>query len=134
MGRIAQKLRKDRRAGYAEEDKKFHGNGNWEKPRRNWIPSGGAGGRGISDALYRKKYKIGPKPFVVLFLGRLASNKGLPYLFGGFKGIKTKDKKLLIVGKENPSFADTTFKYYASIARNLGVLEETIFTKEVGTR
>ncbi len=75
----------------------------------------------------RKKFGVQNKTFVVLFLGRLASNKGLPYLFNAFKEINTEDKKILVVGKENPAFLDTTYKYYASIADKLGVSEKVVF-------
>jgi len=80
---------------------------------------------------FRKKFGIPKKDFLVLFLGRLASNKGIPYLIDAFNGIKTDKKKLLIVGKENPAFFDTTYKYYASIAKKLGVLDKTIFAKQL---
>ncbi|MFH1663860.1 MAG: glycosyltransferase family 4 protein [archaeon] len=82
----------------------------------------------------RKKYSIGGKTFLVLFLGRLASNKGLPYLFGAFNSIKSDDKKLLVVGMENPAFPDTTYKYYASIAGKLNVLDKTIFAGELNEK
>jgi len=79
----------------------------------------------------RKKYGINEKDFLVLFLGRLASNKGIPYLFDAFNGIKTKEKKLLVVGRENSAFPDTTYRYYASIAKKLNVLDKTIFSGEL---
>lgn len=81
--------------------------------------------------LSRKKFNIPNKTFLVLFLGRLASNKGLPYLFSAFKEVKTPDKKLLIVGKENPAFFDTTYKYYTSIAQKIGVSDEMVFAKNL---
>ncbi len=72
-----------------------------------------------SKLLLRKKLNLGKKSFIVLFLGRLASNKGIPYLINAFNEIKTKDKKLVIIGKENPAFLDTTYKYYESIAEKM---------------
>ena len=82
----------------------------------------------------RKKFGIPEKAFLVLFLGRLASNKGIPYLFSAFKGIKKPDKKLLLVGKENPAFFDTTYKYYASIAQKIGVSADLIFAKNLAEK
>jgi glycosyltransferase involved in cell wall biosynthesis len=79
----------------------------------------------------RKRHGISRKEFVVLFLGRLASNKGIPYLINAFKEIKTEKKKLLIAGKENPAFFDTRYKYYASIAEKLNVHEKIIFAKNL---
>lgn len=87
-----------------------------------------------NNLFFRKKYGIAKKTFLVLFLGRLASNKGIPYLFDAFKGIKTEDKKLVIVGKENPAFPDTRYAYFGSIAKKIGVFDKTIFTKELNEK
>ncbi len=84
-----------------------------------------------SELKFRKKQGIQKKTFTVLFLGRLASNKGIPYLFHAFKEIKIENKKLLIVGKENPAFFDTTYKYYSSIAEKLNVKDKTLFLKHL---
>jgi glycosyltransferase involved in cell wall biosynthesis len=80
---------------------------------------------------FREKHGISKKTFVVLFLGRLASNKGIPYLLDAFRGIKNQDKKLLVAGKENPAFFDTTYKYYSSLAQKLMVFDKTFFLGEL---
>ena len=56
---------------------------------------------GINRNKYKKKKKKKSKLFKILFIGRLIKSKGIFDLFYIFERLKIKNKKLIIIGKED---------------------------------
>ncbi len=68
----------------------------------------------------RKKYKIDEGENVILFVGNDFKKKGLEYLIKSLTLIKRKKNKVVVVGKDDPSF-------YRKLAKKLGIVDKIIF-------
>ena len=77
---------------------------------------------GNSGLEIRKKLKIPNEGFLIIFVGRLVSTKGIEYLIRAIEKIKNKNVFSLIIGEGNKK--DTLIKYCKE--NNLG-LEKNIF-------
>jgi glycosyltransferase involved in cell wall biosynthesis len=62
----------------------------------------------LKSNFFRKKFKIPLNAFLVLFVGRFAANKGLPFLIKSFTKLSNEKFFLAIIGKEDLRFQDTT--------------------------
>ncbi|MFC1559705.1 glycosyltransferase family 4 protein [Candidatus Margulisiibacteriota bacterium] len=83
--------------------------------------------KGLKPAQVKKKYKIPSTAKILLYVGRLAEEKNLPFLLRSFKLIlnKVKNIRLLIVAG-GPMESELKEE-----AANLDIFEKTIFTGEV---
>ena len=75
----------------------------------------------------RKKYKVTPNDFVLLFVGRLAKEKNVEFLIDVHRDLvkKNKSMKLIIVG-DGPGRDD-----YEQLARKYKTIDQVIFTGKV---
>ncbi|MDO8537287.1 MAG: glycosyltransferase family 4 protein [archaeon] len=85
----------------------------------------------VSAREFRKTFQIPQDSFLFLFAGRLASNKGIPYLIEAFSKLEFEKKFLAVIGKQDKRFKDTTFDYYNSLAEKFGVKNKVVFTGRI---
>ena len=80
---------------------------------------------------FRKKFSIGKKDFLVLFVGRIAANKGIPVLIEAFSLLERKNKKLLVIGREDKRFPDTRYDFLKKKAKEFGVEDSVLVAGEM---
>lgn len=74
-------------------------------------------------ALFRDRYKIGASERLVVFAGRLASNKGLTVLVDAFSQLEAKNTRLVLAG-EDQGWSQRLVEQ----ATRLGVADRLVFT------
>jgi glycosyltransferase involved in cell wall biosynthesis len=79
----------------------------------------------IEKGVFRRRYKIGADPKIVLFLGRIHKMKGLDILAQAFTGlIRDKKNVVLVIAGPDDGYLSTLKK----LVDSLGVKENIVFT------